>query len=78
MVKRNLKLRSQVILHERIKSFVEDGYFVVVSTNNPTYAFFKLRHRLNGNIIVISAEPMRNTMIQRTNGQLTYQGQIQP
>lgn len=73
-----IKLKTQVVLQERINSFLEDGYCVVVSSNNPTFAFFKLRHRLNGNVITISAEPFRNEMVQRTNGTVTYSGKIQP
>lgn len=74
----NLKLKTQTVLQERVNSFLEDGYCLVVKSNNPTFAFFKLRHRMNGNVITISAEPFRNEMVQRTNGTVTYSGKIQP
>lgn len=57
---------------------MEDGYQLVVKSSCPTFAFYKLRHRLNGNVIVISAEPFRNKMVQRTNDVVTYSGMIQP
>lgn len=73
-----MKLKSQSILQERVKSFLQDGYMVVVRSSSPTFAFYKLRHRLNANVIVISAEPFRNWMVQRTNDKVTYTGPIQP
>lgn len=78
MARNNLQLKTQAVLHERVKSFMEDGYQLVVKSSCPTFAFYKLRHRLNGNVIVISAEPYRNLMVQRTNNVVTYSGTIQP
>lgn len=72
------KLKTQSILQERVNSFLEDGYVIVVQSSSPTFAFYKLRHRLNGNVITISAEPFRNWMVQRTNDKMTYSGNIQP
>lgn len=65
-------------MQERVRSFLQDGYMVVVRSSSPTFAFYKLRHRLNENVIVISAEPFRNWMVQRTNDKVTYSGPIQP
>lgn len=73
-----MKLKTQSILQERVRSFLQDGYLVVVRSSSPTFAFYKLRHRLNGNVITISAEPFRNWMVQRTNDKVTYSGPIQP
>lgn len=78
MGRNNFQLKTQSVLHERVKSFMEDGYQLVVKSSCPTFAFYKLRHRLNGNVIVISAEPFRNKMVQRTNDVVTYSGMIQP
>jgi hypothetical protein len=73
-----MKLKSQTILQERVRSFLQDGFLIVVRSSSPTFAFYKLRHRLNGNVITISAEPFRNWMVQRTNDKITYTGPIQP
>lgn len=78
MGRNNFQLKTQAVLHERVKSFMEDGYQLVVKSSCPTFAFYKLRHRLNGNVIIISAEPFRNKMVQRTNDVVTYSGMIQP
>lgn len=78
MGRNNFQLKTQAVLHERVKSFMEDGYQLVVKSSCPAFAFYKLRHRLNGNVIVISAEPFRNKMVQRTNDVVTYDGMIQP
>lgn len=40
--------------------------------------FYKLRHRMNGNIIVINASPIDDFMIQKSNGVIVYSGKIQP
>ena len=39
---------------------------------------YKLRHRMNGNIITIIANPLDDFMIQKSNGITVYQGKIQP
>lgn len=73
-----LKLRTQKILDQRIESLVEDGYKVLYGTRMLAFNFIKLVHLKNGNIITINANHINDYMVQKTNGKITYQGQIQP
>lgn len=73
-----LELRTQKILDQRIESLVEDGYKVIYGTRMLTFNFIKLVHLKNGNMVTINANHIENYMVQKTNGKITYQGQIQP
>lgn len=65
-------------LESRVKSFVRDNYMLQVNYISPELCYVKLRHRMNGNVVVISANLCSDYMQQKTNGKVTYSGIIQP
>lgn len=72
------RLKTQETLAQRIKSLCQDNYTIVTATVSAQFTFYKLRHRVNGNIIVITASPVDDFMTQKTNGKVVYSGKIQP
>lgn len=62
------------IFNERVQSLVEDGYVVqcrtVTAANNLWFA--TMRHRSNGNRIVVKAYPLENKIVQFTNKICTH------
>lgn len=72
------KLRTQAILDQRIRSLAEDDYLVRFRSAGLQLDFIKLKHKHNGNEIIIKADHLRDRMTQTTNGKLVYQGTIQP
>lgn len=64
------------LLGHRVKSLAEDGYFVVLKSKSMQGEFIKMKHRKNGNEITISADIRKNHMIQKSNGNIVYEGEI--
>lgn len=65
------------IIGQRIQSLVDDGYIEISYTDMTYFIFAKLRHKTNGNVVTINANPHSNKMVQKTNGKVTYSGTIQ-
>lgn len=64
------------ILRQRVISLVQDNYTIMVKSENPSLYFYKLRHRTNGNVVIIRASVLEDFMAQTTNGKVTYSGII--
>lgn len=74
MVRNSLLLNLLVI--QRVESLVDDGYVLTYkATLLDGTDFFCLRHG-NGNRITLTVNVRKNRMVQLTNGQLTYNGEI--
>lgn len=69
-MKREAKVKN--IFGERVRSLLEDGYVVIVSIDSADLLFCKLRHRSNGNRIVLNASPRLGYITQRTNHITTF------
>lgn len=68
---RNLQM---AIFNERVSSLVEDGYVVQVRTITAidNVWFATMRHRSNGNRVVVKAYPLENRIVQYTNKICTH------
>lgn len=66
------------IFRNRLKSFLDDGYTVIVHSNQVFMLFYKLQHKSNGTIVTFTVYLFRNWMIQKRNGQTVYSGDIIP
>lgn len=64
--------------NERIDSLIEDGYVVQFKTMTAAdnLWFATLRHRSNGNRILLKAYPLENSILQYTNKVITHKGQL--
>lgn len=62
------KIREQKVVADYATSFIDEGYFIVVKMESVSLMFYHLRHRYNGNNIIIHAEPLRNMMWMKKNG----------
>lgn len=76
MARNPSKLRS--ILRQRVLSLVQDGYLLCVSTESDDLVCYALKHASNGKRITISAKPVDDFMVQKSDGVVTYKGIIQP
>lgn len=65
-------------LESRVKSFMADNYMLQVNYISPELCYVKLKHRMNGNVVEISANLCSDFMQQKTNGKVTYSGIVQP
>lgn len=65
---RDFKLRSQKVVAAFATSFLSEGYIVVLKMESNALMFYKLRHRTNGNTIIIKAVPSQNSLIMVKNG----------
>lgn len=70
--------KPRAYLEERINSFLHDNYFVVVKIVSNEWAFVKLRHRKNANVIIMNCDLKNDDMVQRTNNKITYEGRVLP
>lgn len=61
---------------ERVTALQSDGYNIVVRHINDVSFFYKLRHRVNGNVITIAGDFIAEMMTQTRNGSITYEGTI--
>lgn len=66
------------IFRNRLQSFLDDGYTVIVHSNQVFMLFYKLQHKSNGTIVTFTVYLFKNWMIQKRNGQTVYCGEIIP
>lgn len=69
-----LRKLQMAIFNERVSSLEEDGYVVQIRTVTAidNVWFATMRHRSNGNRIVIKAYPLENRIVQFTNKICTH------
>lgn len=66
------------IFRNRLQSFLDDGYTVIVKSQQIYMMFYKLQHKKNGSIVTFTVYLFKNYMIQKRNGQTVYSGEIIP
>lgn len=70
------ELRIMKVVADKVTTLLSDGYSIVVKSVSMTLVFYSLRHRTNGNKIVIKAYPKENYFEQTTNGKVVAKGSI--
>lgn len=70
------ELRVIKVVTDNVATLIEDGYTIVVKSVSMSLVFYSLRHRKNGNRIVIKAYPKDNYFEQTTNGKVVAKGII--
>lgn len=66
------------IFRNRLQSFLDDGYTVIVHSNQVFMLFYKLQHKSNGTIVTFTVYLFKNWMIQKRDGRTVYSGDIIP
>lgn len=66
------------IFRNRLQSFLDDGYTVIVKSQQIYMMFYKLQHKRNGSIVTFTVYLFKNYMIQKRDGQTVYKGDIIP
>lgn len=72
------KLKTQKVVADMATSFVNEGYILMFKVESLALMVYKLHHRSNGNIIIVSARPTTNYFEVTKNGKRTKWGQIIP
>lgn len=72
------KLKTQKVVAGMATSFVNEGYILMFKVESLALMVYKLHHRSNGNIIIVSARPTTNYFEVTKNGKRTKWGQIIP
>lgn len=70
------ELRMTKVVADKVATLLSDGYSIVVKCVSMSLVFYSLRHRKNGNKIVIKAYPKDNYFEQTTNGKVVAKGVI--
>lgn len=70
------ELRMTKVVTDKVTTLIADGYNIVVKCVSMSLVFYSLRHRTNGNKIVIKAYPKDNYYEQTTNGKVVAKGVI--
>lgn len=70
------ELRVIKVVTDQVTTLIADGYNIVVKSVSMSLVFYSLRHRKNGNKIVIKAYPKDNYYEQTTNGKVVAKGII--
>lgn len=70
------ELRIMKVVADKVATLISDGYSIVVSSVSWCLVFYSLRHRTNGNKIIIKAYPKDNYFEQTTNGKVVAKGTI--
>lgn len=70
------ELRITKVVADKVATLLSDGYSIVVKCVSMSLVFYSLRHRTNGNRIVIKAYPKDNYFEQTTNGKVVAKGII--
>lgn len=70
------ELRMTKVVADKVATLLSDGYSIVVKCVSMSLVFYSLRHRTNGNKIVIKAYPKDNYYEQTTNGKIVAKGII--
>ena len=76
MDKQHAQRVMQSIIKERVKSLLDDGYSLSYRSALMTSVVYRLRHRSNGNVIIMHVYYQRNWLVQYTNGNCTYNNPI--
>lgn len=71
----NISLKTGVVLYDRARSLIDEGYIFRVISCSPTLTFYKLVHRSNGNEIIIKGSPLDNWFTQTKNGKVVINHQ---
>lgn len=69
-------LRIMKVVADKVTTLLTDGYSIVVKSVSISLVFYSLRHRTNGNKIIIKAYPKNNYFEQTTNGKVVAKGTI--
>ena len=64
------------IIQERVASLCDDGYTLLFRASDMKKYVYALRHRTNGNRIMLYVYYSRNWLQQYTNGKITYNAPI--
>lgn len=59
---------------ERLRSLVDDGYYIVSNTSLPESSVAKLKHKSNRRVIILTADYRGRALRQTTNGYLKHIG----
>ena len=70
------ELRVIKVVTDKVTTLIADGYSIVVKSVSMSLVFYSLRHRTNGNKIIIKAYPKDNYYEQTTNGKVVAKGAI--
>lgn len=70
------ELRIIKVVADKVTTLLSDGYFIAVKSVSMSLVFYSLRHRTNGNKIIIKAYPKENYFEQTTNGKVVAKGTI--
>lgn len=70
------ELRIMKVVADKVTTLISDGYSIVVKSVSMSLVFYSLRHRKNGNKIIIKAYPKDNYYEQTTNGKVVAKGTI--
>ena len=60
--------QRRAVIRARHRSFMDEGYQQVFVVDNTDIFVSKLRHRMNGNTIILKAYPRQNKYTQISNG----------
>lgn len=71
----NVNLKTSAVLFDHARSLVNEGYIFRVISTSPTFTFYKLAHRSNGNEIIIKGSPIDNWFTQTKNGKIVINHQ---
>lgn len=77
MVRNNLVKLYAIALH-RVNALQGDGYIIISELVHTDSYFVKLRHAHYAKFITLNCDFSRDQMTQRTNGKVTYSGNIAP
>lgn len=64
------------VVHERVRSLMEDGYILMFRSTSLTVGFYKLRHRFNGHTVIVRAYYCRNRLQQYRDDRLVHDSEI--
>ena len=70
--------KRMAIFKNRLQSFLDDGYTIIVKSEQIIMSFYKLRHKKNGSIVTFQVYIFKNYMIQKRDGRVVYKGEIIP
>jgi len=70
------EIRFIWVVADKVTALLSDGYSIVVKSVSMSLVFYSLRHRTNGNKIIIKAYPKDNYFEQTTNGKVVAKGAI--
>lgn len=74
MIFTDYREKTKAVANERLMSLVGDGYFFchLAELDNGNKCIVKLRHRSNGNNVVLVVDYRNRRITQSTNGKITH------